>query len=353
MPVATASGADSKRNGTTRSRDHNQGNQDRKYTVEQKDEVIRIKKCSPTAYYDILGLGKIRTAATDADIKKAYRKISLLTHPDKNGYENADEAFKMVARAFGILGDKEKRARFDQFGGDPDSRFRGQPSSPFSGFAGGRTPRSNSRGDNVWAEEVTPEEMFRKFFAEATGLRGFNAPSDLFFNVRDGPGIRFRQFGGPTGRRREENPNTNNGATSELSIAGIILFVLFIILPIISLINPGSGNTTTGPSMRFDSAVPPHTLQRNTERLKVNYFVNPKDVEGYTPKQWRTLDKKAEINYINRLNVDCQQEELAKQEMLGKARGWLFDDPDRILQAHNLPMVACRKLEALGQWRSH
>ena len=92
MPTATSSGADATPNGgSAKNRDHNQGNQDKKYTIEQKTAVIRVRKCSATAFYEVLGLEK---GVSDADIKKAYRKLSLLTHPDKNGYEGADEAFK-------------------------------------------------------------------------------------------------------------------------------------------------------------------------------------------------------------------------------------------------------------------
>lgn len=91
MPATTTSGADATPNGTAKSRDHNQGNQDKKYTVEQKAAVIRVRRCSATAFYEILGLEK---TSSDAEVKKAYRKLSLLTHPDKNGYEGADEAFK-------------------------------------------------------------------------------------------------------------------------------------------------------------------------------------------------------------------------------------------------------------------
>lgn len=89
MPSATASGADT--GGSATSRDHSQGNQDRKYTPDQKAAVLRIRKCTATAFYEILSVEK---TATDGEIKKAYRKLSLVTHPDKNGYEGADEAFK-------------------------------------------------------------------------------------------------------------------------------------------------------------------------------------------------------------------------------------------------------------------
>jgi DnaJ-domain-containing protein 1 len=89
MPSATASGSDAK--GGASSRDHNQGNQNRSYTPEQKAAVLRIRKCQATAFYEILS---VERSSTDNEIKKAYRKQSLLTHPDKNGYEGADEAFK-------------------------------------------------------------------------------------------------------------------------------------------------------------------------------------------------------------------------------------------------------------------
>ena len=166
MPAATASGADKTPTGAPKSRDHNQGNQDRKYTVEQKAAVIRVRRCSPTAFYEILGLEEVKTTVTESEIKKAYRKLSLLTHPDKNGHEHADEAFKMVSRAFGVLSDKDKKAKYDRFGGDPESRFGGgaPQQSPFSGFA--RAPSSSARGGGggMWDDEISPEEMFNRFF---------------------------------------------------------------------------------------------------------------------------------------------------------------------------------------------
>jgi DnaJ family protein B protein 12 len=92
---AKASGAQPHANGDAKSRQqHHDGSAGRAFTVEQKAAVIRIKRCSPTSFYEILGLEEVKTTCSDGDIKKAYRKLSLLTHPDKNGYEGADEAFK-------------------------------------------------------------------------------------------------------------------------------------------------------------------------------------------------------------------------------------------------------------------
>lgn len=175
MPSATASGTDAGGASSARSREHKQGNQGRTFTAEQEAAVIRIRRCSPTAFYDILDLEAVKTSCTDSDIKKAYRKQSLLTHPDKNGHQHADEAFKMVSRAFGILGDKEKRDKFDRFGGDPDSRFgAAQAQNPFSGFAsrqasGGRAGGFPGRAGGMWEEELSPEEMFARFFGGGGG----------------------------------------------------------------------------------------------------------------------------------------------------------------------------------------
>lgn len=183
MPDAKASGADAG-GGAARSRDHNQGNQGRSYTAEQKAAVLRIRRCEATAFYEILDIASVRKTCTESDIKKAYRKQSLLTHPDKNGHEHSDEAFKMVSRAFGVLGDKEKREKYDRYGTDPDSRFASaqaqQAQNPFAGFAsrqasGGRHPGGGGMGAGAqgWGDDISPEEMFARFFGGGGGFGGF------------------------------------------------------------------------------------------------------------------------------------------------------------------------------------
>lgn len=77
-------------------------------------------------YYEILGISK---SASGAEIKKAYRKKAIEFHPDKNpGDAHAEEMFKKAAEAYEILGNEEKRAKYDRFG---HQAFEG------GGFGGG------------------------------------------------------------------------------------------------------------------------------------------------------------------------------------------------------------------------
>lgn len=103
-------------------------------------------------YYTILEISK---NATDDDIKKAYRKLALKYHPDKNKSPGAEERFKEVAEAYEVLSDKKKREVYDQFGeeglkggigggnsGGPGFTytFHGDPRATFAQFFGNTNP---------------------------------------------------------------------------------------------------------------------------------------------------------------------------------------------------------------------
>ena len=65
-------------------------------------------------FYDVLGIAR---SANEADIKKAYRKLAIQFHPDKNPDDgSAEEKFKEAAEAYEVLSDNQKRQRYDQFG---------------------------------------------------------------------------------------------------------------------------------------------------------------------------------------------------------------------------------------------
>ena len=68
-------------------------------------------------YYEILGLTK---NASEDEVKKAYKKVCLKVHPDKNRAPKAEEAFKKVNQVFMCLSNKEKRAIYDERGTEED-----------------------------------------------------------------------------------------------------------------------------------------------------------------------------------------------------------------------------------------
>ena len=106
-------------------------------------------------YYEVMGVPK---NATDAEIKKAYRKLAKKYHPDLNPGDKAAEAsFKEVNEAYEVLSDKDKRARYDQFGHagvDPN----------FGGGAGGGSP---------FTGDIDLGDIFNSFFGGGFGGGGF------------------------------------------------------------------------------------------------------------------------------------------------------------------------------------
>ena len=90
--------------------------------------IINIKD-----HYEVLGLEK---TADETQIKKAYRKLALKFHPDKNKCKNAEEAFKKVNQAFCVLSDPQKRKNYDMFGTEEGPGISTMPTdfNPFDIF---------------------------------------------------------------------------------------------------------------------------------------------------------------------------------------------------------------------------
>ncbi|KAH8034935.1 hypothetical protein HPB51_003498 [Rhipicephalus microplus] len=135
-------------------------------------------------YYKILGISK---SANEDDIKKAYRKLALKYHPDKNKTPEAEEKFKEVAEAYEVLSDKKKRDVYDRFG---EEGLKGS-----AGGGGGGGPNMPGGQSFTYTFHGDPRATFAQFF-------GTDNPFESFFGFGGGPGgpggINMF-FGGPGG----------------------------------------------------------------------------------------------------------------------------------------------------------
>jgi len=182
----------------------------------------------------------------------------------------------------------------------------------------------------------------------------FDAGPQFVFNLGGGPGVRVHQFGGARPRRRPRDPNAppDPPATLRSTIMGLLPLLILFVLPLLSSLFSGSGSSAAGPTMRFDKAHSPHTQHRLTTRLKVDYWVNPAEVEQYTPNKFNQLDQRAEVNYVQQLNIGCEQELDARQRLVNEAQGWFMQDVDKMQRAKNMEMKNCDRLNSMGVGRN-
>lgn len=147
-------------------------------------------------YYKVLGL---ESNATTDQIKKAYRRLAIKFHPDKNKEPNAKEKFQEIGQAYSILIDPQKRARYD-------AEQQGNYSNPFSQFT-----------NTDYTREFTTEDAFETF---ANFMYGGDIPdsfqTDEHENViRVNIPFQVAQYGGKI-------PFSHNGIERQVDIKGIL-----------------------------------------------------------------------------------------------------------------------------------
>ncbi|KAL7416064.1 hypothetical protein BDY24DRAFT_433487 [Mrakia frigida] len=361
----------------------------RDYTPEQAAVVKRVRTCKTMQFYEILSVEK---TCSDGEVKKAYRKLALALHPDKNGAPGADEAFKLVSKAFQILSDPDKRAVFDRDGADPDSRAS-MSSSPFN-RGGGGGGFSSQRGFSG-AQEVNPEDLFNMFFGGGGGgfggntqseirflFRPFVSPSTLSLSLSPSSSLTYRLFvtvsafsfgnGGFQSTRRttpQARRPTTDGPPPPLYVQLLPLLILF-----------GFSLLTILPSLFGSPSIPPptysfqphppsqHTVQRQTSTYSIPYFVNQKQFESHPiwesiPEarrgeekagKWsgelRKWEREVEMGYVRGLQGACRSEMEEKERRIEEKRGFfgIGADWDEVRRLQTKPLESCEKLKKLN-----
>jgi len=123
--------------------------------------------------YEILGVSR---DASDADIKKAYRKLAMKSHPDQNkGDKDAEKNFKEISASYEILKDPQKRAAYDQYG--HDAFKQGSMGGGFRGFEDFANHFNFSDFNSIF------EDFFGEGFGSSSRQRRMQRGSDLRYNM--------------------------------------------------------------------------------------------------------------------------------------------------------------------------
>ncbi|CAI9100160.1 OLC1v1037100C1 [Oldenlandia corymbosa var. corymbosa] len=245
------------------------------YTEEQVTIVREIKRKKD--YYEILGLEK---SCSVEDVKKAYRKLSLKVHPDKNKAPGAEEVFKMVSKAFQCLSNEESRKKYDLVGSD-EAVYETQTQSR-------AYRRGGVQGFNgfYYDGDFDADEIFRNFFyggmhpATTTQFGGFSF----------GPGGVGVRMGG--------NHGSNGGMLRTLiQVLPVILILLVNFLP------------SQQPIYSLSRSYP-YEYRMTTEK-GVNYYVkSEKFAQEYPPnsRERVAFERQVEGDYHRTLSHYCRIE---------------------------------------------
>ncbi|KAJ9477528.1 J domain-containing protein [Pseudozyma hubeiensis] len=343
---SSSEGLRSRATASTNGRSTSEAAPKRAYTQAQMEVVTRIKKAGAD-FYQVLGVEK---TVDENGIKKAYKKLALQLHPDKNGAPGADEAFKSVSKAFTILTDADKRAAYDRYGGDPDNARSAAGAAaaghgnPFGGMRG--TP---FRGGGMYGEEIDPNDLFNMFFGGGgMGMGGAQFGGTTF--TFGGPGMRTHQFRQqrPGPRRAQADPQNANILLQLLPLLVLGLFSLLAYAP--SLFSTPDPSFTWQPSSLYKT-------QRMTTKHHIPYYVNDQQFNNHpfvtgerSSKDIAGFENRVENAYKQAMYSSCERAKEYQERRLAATRGFLGLGADEVAAKKIMEEVydSCENLKQFG-----
>ncbi|XP_074648299.1 dnaJ homolog subfamily B member 14-like [Tubulanus polymorphus] len=277
------------------------------YTPEQLEAVKRVKRCKD--YYQILGVGR---DTSENDLKKAYRKLALQMHPDKNKAPGATEAFKAIGNAFAVLNDPEKKQRYDLYGEEStqsnNMRRRGSHTDGYEYY-------DYTRGG--FEADISAEELFNMFFGGGFGS------TNLYRHSRQ------RRHNPQQSQQREES-----GYILLVQLAPIIILVLLSFM----------GSWLVGDPAFSLQKTSKYTIARQTSDLHITYYVQPDFTSQYKGSIYK-IDRQVEEEYVSNLRQNCFRERNYKETLIWRARN--YNDRKMYERAQNMKTPNCDALERL------
>ncbi|KAM7394375.1 hypothetical protein PAMP_021182 [Pampus punctatissimus] len=280
------------------------------YNKEQVEGVQRIKRCKD--YYEVLGVNK---EANEDELKKAYRKLALKFHPDKNHAPGATEAFKKIGNAYAVLSNPDKRRQYDLTGGE-------EPSSPGHTHGGGFDFHRGFEAD------ITPEDLFNMFF-------GGGFPSSSTHTFTNGRASYSHQ----ADYRQERTEERGDGGFSMfIQLMPIVVLILVSILSQM-MVSPPPYSLNSRPSMG-------QTIKRQTENLRVDFYVTRDFKSEYKGSALQQIEKNVEEDYVSNVRNNCWKERQTKTDLLYAAK--VYRDDRMRKKAELMTMDNCKELDRLN-----